>query len=380
MPCETEETAVQAEQVQLDLPEGVPPLRSLYIYASGSCNLACRHCWIVPEYLSAEVGSEDGKHVPLEYVEKAIREGKSVGLGSVKLTGGEPTLHPQFRELVTLIAKAGLGITMETNGTLTDDDLAAFLKETPNFSFISVSVDGVDPATHDALRGVRGSHERALNGIKALVAVGFRPQIICTLHQGNVAQLDAMVALAEELGCGSIKFNLVQEMGRGQEFASQNGLSMTEILALNQHVERDVAPQSQVRIFFDIPFAFRPLPRLLKGDTGHCGVRGILGLLSGGELSLCGVGTTIPDLVYGHIAQDNLRDVWCESPGLALLREQIPFQLEGVCAGCLHRDLCLGSCIANNYHAAGKLNAAYMFCDRAEAAGLFPASRKRHSE
>ncbi|MBU0491736.1 MAG: radical SAM protein [Chloroflexi bacterium] len=377
MPCETEETTAQPEQVKLDLPEGVPPLSSLYIYASGSCNLACRHCWIVPEYLSTEVGSEDGKHVPLECVTKAIREGKTVGLGSAKLTGGEPTLHPQFRELVTLLAEAGLGITIETNGTLVDDDLAAFLKATPQVSFISVSLDGVDAETHDALRGVHGSHERAINGIQSLVKAGFHPQIICTLHKGNVAQLDDMVALAEELGCGSIKFNLVQEMGRGQEFAGQHGLSMTEILALNQHVERELAPQSKVRIFFDIPFAFRPLSRLLKGDMGRCGVLGILGLLSGGELSLCGVGTTIPELIYGHIAQDNLRDVWCESPGLVLLREQIPAQLEGICAECLHRDLCLGSCIANNYHAAGQLNAAYMFCDRAEAAGLFPASRKR---
>ncbi len=33
---------------KLDLPEGVPPLTSLYMYIAGSCNLACRHCWISP--------------------------------------------------------------------------------------------------------------------------------------------------------------------------------------------------------------------------------------------------------------------------------------------------------------------------------------------
>jgi sulfatase maturation enzyme AslB (radical SAM superfamily) len=49
--------------------------------------------------------------------------------------------------------------------------------------------------------------------------------------------------------------------------------------------------------------------------------------------------------------------------------------LQGVCAECLHRELCLGSCIANNYHAAGELNAAYMFCARAKEQGLFPATR-----
>jgi SynChlorMet cassette radical SAM/SPASM protein ScmF len=392
MPCETEESVVQAEsqtQVSLDLPAGVPPLGTLYLYASGSCNLACRHCWITPNYVGADyitpehIGArplehaKNGRHVPLEYVAKAIREGKPLGLHAIKLTGGEPTLHPHFRELVNLIAEAGLNITCETNGTLIDDDLAAFLKATPQFSFVSVSLDGADAETHDALRSVPGSFRRAVNGIEALVRVGFRPQLICTLHCGNIAQVDEVVALAEELGCGSVKFNLIQEMGRGELFAAQQGLSIEQCIAENRRVERELVPRSQVRIHFDIPFAYRPLPRLLRGDLGRCGILTILGLLSGGELSLCGVGTTVPALVYGHIERDDLRDVWCHSPGLIEIREKIPFQLEGICGECLHRDLCLGSCVANNYHAAGKLNAPYVFCDRAEASGLFPASRKR---
>jgi len=374
MPCEVTAPAPDQMETQLDLPAGVPPLNSLYVYASGSCNLACRHCWIVPEYRE---NGQDGRHIPLEYVAKAIREGRSVGLRGIKLTGGEPTLHPQFRELVTLVAGAGLNVTIETNGTLIDDDLAAFLKATPQVTFISVSLDGVDPATHDALRGVRGSHKRAVSGIRSLIQVGFRPQVICTLHRGNVAQVEDLVTLAEELGCGSVKFNLVQEMGRGETFAGEQGLPLTEIIQLNRHVERELQPRSRVRIFFDIPFAFRPLSRLLSGSLDRCGVLGILGLLSGGELSLCGVGVTVPELIYGHIARDNLRDVWCNSLGLVELRTRIPTQLEGICAECLHRDLCLGSCIANNYHAAGKLNAPYMFCHRAAAQGLFPASRRR---
>jgi SynChlorMet cassette radical SAM/SPASM protein ScmF len=390
MPCEEQEMAVAAESqpaVAPDLPAGVPRLTSLYLYASGSCNLACRHCWIVPEFLGPEVlgaevlgfeagaSAERGQHVPLEYVEKAIGEGRSLGLGHVKLTGGEPTLHPRFRELVALIANAGLRMTMETNGTLVDDDLATFLKATPGFSFVSVSLDGADAETHDTMRSVPGSFRRALDGIEALVRAGFRPQVICSLHRGNLAQVDQVVALAEELGCGSVKFNLIQEIGRGGQFASQNGLSIEQCLAENRRVERELAPRSKLRIFFDVPFAFRPLPRLLKGDLGHCGVLGILGLLSGGELSLCGIGTTVPELIYGHIERDDLRDVWCASPGLVELREKVPAQLEGVCGRCLHRDLCLGSCIANNYHTAGRLNAAYHFCELAEEQGLFPASR-----
>jgi len=377
MPCETEEISAQAVHPTvppLDLPKGIPPLSSLYLYISGSCNLACRHCWIAPTYQSS---GDNGQHVKLEHVRKAIREAKPLGLQSVKLTGGEPTLHPQFRELVSLIDEEKLSIIIETNGTLVDDDLAAFLKQTPYVSFISVSLDGIDAETHEALRGVAGCYERTLAGIRALVDVGFYPQLICTLHRGNVSQMAEMVMLGESLGCGSVKFNHVQHMGRGEQYAEERGLEVAEIIQLYEHMEKEIAPRSKVKVYFDIPLAFYPIRKLLDDSLSQCNVQNILGMLAGGELSLCGIGFTVPEMIYGHIENDTLRDVWCNSPGLTLLREQIPARLEGICGQCLHRDICQGCCIANNFHVAGRLNAPYQFCDRAEALGLFPASRKR---
>jgi SynChlorMet cassette radical SAM/SPASM protein ScmF len=269
---------------------------------------------------------------------------------------------------------------METNGTLIDDDLAQFIKGTPKFRFVSVSLDGADPETHDTMRSVPGSYQRAVEGIEALVKVGYAPQIICTLHRGNIAQVDEVVALAESLGCSSVKFNLLQEMGRGEQFADQQGLTVEECIAENRRVERELAPRSKVRIMFDIPYAFRPIPRLFEKPGERCGIMTILGLLSSGELSLCGVGVTVPELVYGHIERDDLRDVWCDSPGLVELREKVPSQMEGICGACLHRDLCLGSCIAHNYHSTGRLNAPYLFCQRTEEMGLFPPSRLRNGD
>lgn len=376
MLCSAEEFSVQtAEQPiqEVELPEGVPPLTSLYLYIAGACNLACRHCWITPTY---RPDGSDGQYIKLEHVHKAVCEAKPLGLHSVKLTGGEPTLHPQFRELVTLIHDEGLDILIETNGTLIDDSLAQFLRDR-RVSFISVSVDGAMAETHDYLRGVSGSFERAIDGIKALVRVGFPVQVICTLHQGNVSEIADLVTLAEGLGCRSVKFNLLQRIGRGEKFANDQGLEIGEILELNQYVDSDLVPHSKIAIHLDIPFAFRSISDLLHGDYGRCLVLNILGVLSGGELSLCGIGTSVPELVYGHIETDDLYDVWCYNPGLISLRETVPFKLEGICEQCIHRDICLGSCIANNFHATGKLSAPYNFCDRAEALGFFPASRKK---
>jgi len=377
MPCENIEISPQvAEQKKqkLDLPQGIPPLTSLYLYISDSCNLACRHCWIKPTFQN---GVNNGQHIKLSYVHQAIKEAKPLGLRHIKLTGGEPTLHPRFRELITLIDNEALNIIIETNGTLIDKELAKFLKGKSHISFISVSLDGASAETHDALRGVPGSYGQALAGIRHLIEVGFRPQLICTLHKGNVSQIEAIIKLTERLGCGSVKFNLVQQVGRGEVFAKKNGLKVTEIIQLYRRVENEMIPKSKIRIHFDIPFAFNSIHRFLHGSLGRCTVLNILGMLATGELSLCGIGVTVPELIFGHMANNNLREVWCESSGLIRLREQIPAQLEGICSNCLHRDICLGNCIANNFYLAGRLNAGYGFCEQAETQGLFPASRKK---
>lgn len=360
-----------AEQPLLD---GNPPLTTLYMYIAGSCNLACRHCWIEPNYVPS---GKNGKFLSLDHAQKAIRQALPLGLSSVKLTGGEPTLHPHFRELVILLDQGGLEITMECNGTLVDEDLAQFLRATQHFKFISVSLDGADALTHERLRMVPGSFDRAVQGIRNLVKVGLSPQLICTLHRGNYNQVQAMIELGEELGCSSIKFNHVQSSGRGEQMAQDEGLSISELIEIYKAIQNKYSKQSKIPVLFDIPFAFHPVGALQNDSLGHCSIFNILGVLSEGELSLCGIGVTTPGLIFGHLDRDNLADIWLSTPALKELRRSIPVELEGVCAVCIHRDFCLGACVANNYHTTGRLTSAYYFCREADELGLFPDSRRR---
>ena len=361
-----------AKTRKLKLSKGVPPLTSLYLYIAGSCNLACRHCWIEPDYRES---SKNGKFVKMAHLKKAIRQAKPLGLGSVKLTGGEPMLHPKFREIIDHFESQKISMIMETNGILIDEDMARFMKSKKHLGFISVSLDGAKAATHDWLRGIKGSHKKAIDGIRSLVKVGFRPQVICTLHKRNVAELEDMVKLAKKLGCGSVKFNHVQNMGRGDRFAEKNGFKVKELIALFKKIADKIQPKHKIPIHFDFPVAFFPIKKFLKSSLPCCHVLNILGILSNGDLSICGVGVTIPELIFGNLAKDDLAKVWAKSPKLKELRRVIPDKLEGVCGRCIHRQTCLGACVANNYHLKQKFNAPYYLCDEASKQGLFPASR-----
>lgn len=355
----------------------VPPsLTTLYLYVSSACNLACRHCYIMPQFLGADSRSmPEGTFIKLEYVQKIIEQGKPLGLQTIKLTGGEPTIHPQFRDLVTLIHEAGIGSFMETNGMLIDVPLAHHLKAN-GIWFVSCSLDGANRQTHDYIRGVEGAFDRALTGIRALVEAEYRPQVIATIHKLNVGEWRDIVALAQNLGCSSVKFNTVQKVGRGVSFAEKYGLSVPAILDFYHELE-SLNQDSGIKILADMPIAFHKLGAIVNQRCGRCAVLNLLGLLASGELSLCGVGVVTDSLIFGHIEHDNLADVWHNNPTLQLLRQQVPAELEGICAECIHAEGCLGHCIANTQFKTGKLNAANEFCQVADDLGLFPVSRKR---
>ena len=196
------------------LPEGVPRLNAFYLYLSASCNLRCRHCWITPEFSGNK--PMPGKTIDPEALRLAVTEAKSLGLSSAKLTGGEPMIHPQFKEIVDMLTAERISMNMETNGTLMTAEMAHHLKEKTNVSFISVSLDSPDPAEHDAFRGVKGAFARALQGLDYLAGAGYtNSQVIMSIHRGNLNRMEELVRLAAEHKAASVKFNPVTSTGRG---------------------------------------------------------------------------------------------------------------------------------------------------------------------
>jgi SynChlorMet cassette radical SAM/SPASM protein ScmF len=365
----------------IDLPEGVPPLRAFYLYLTSTCNLRCRHCWIAPEH--AGVKPKPGQYIDLDALRGAITEAKTLGLASAKLTGGEPMHHPQFREIVELLTAEGISLNMETNGTLMTKEMAHFLKEKSKVGFVSVSLDSPVPAEHDAFRGVKGACEAALRGLDFLVEAGYTNcQVIMAVHHGNRHQMEELVKLAASHKAATVKFNPVTRTGRGiQMHEKGEALNFEEYLELARYVDGELRPKSPVPVIMSMPPALVPFSELwrTKGKACDCGVAGILGILGGGEIALCGIGQTIPELVYGHLGKDSIRDIWHTNPVILGLREDLKNVQEypGICGSCIHAKSCRTGCVANNYGYGGKLVSPPWLCDEAARKGVFPESRMR---
>lgn len=351
------------------------PLGSIYFYLTEGCNLRCRHCWIHPGY---ETEGQSYRTLDLDLFKYILEQAKPLGLRDIKLTGGEPLIHPQIREILDVIRTEDIRLIVETNGIQCSPEIAQEMRACKN-AFISVSLDGADAETHEWMRGVKGCFETTLEGISNLVNARIAPQIIMSIVRRNKDQLVPIVRLAETLGAGSVKFNIVQPTARGEKMHSAGEtLSIEELVEMGKWVERVLSASTDLRIVFSHPIAFRPLGKMFGGNgdgCGLCGIKRIIGVLADGSYALCGIGESVSELVFGHAANDRLEDVWHGNRVLREIREGLPHRLEGLCSECLMNGICLGNCIAQNYYRAKSLWAPYWYCEQAHSRDLFPTER-----
>jgi radical SAM protein with 4Fe4S-binding SPASM domain len=154
-----------------------PSLRYLELQVTRRCNLRCRHCYIGPPE-DVELATDDVKSVLDEFEQLQ-------GLRAI-VTGGEPLMHRQFREINDLLPQYALRKILITNGTLITEKVF----ETLNVDEIQVSVDGLEKA-HEALRG-RGTFARTMRAIEMAVGAGFDVSVSTMVHTGNLDDFDKL--------------------------------------------------------------------------------------------------------------------------------------------------------------------------------------------
>lgn len=357
------------------------PLNALYCFITRGCNLRCRHCYTGARHRT------DGMHPPAMdtgLFRDIVRRAKQLGVSYVKLSGGEPLLHPRIGEILEIAGRERIGVVLSTNGVLCTPSLVRELSRI-RLRGVSVSLDGADAETHEWVRGETGCFDKTLRGIRTLADAGLFPNIAMVILRRNIRQLGTVVRLAESLGASSVTFNLAQPTGRGAALQDDGEFpEIGELIELEERV-RELSRGTPLALSYTLPHAFKPLGGFL-GTAGRgygaCGILGILGVLSDGSLGLCGAAEGMPELIFGHAGRDELETVWRHAPLLQELRDGIPDRFMGICGECLMRSLCQGRCIAQNYYRRRDVWAPHWFCEEADRQGLFPEARRqrRHGE
>jgi MoaA/NifB/PqqE/SkfB family radical SAM enzyme len=134
-----------------------------------------------------------------------LREGKGCGIDHLAFTGGEPTLHSQFAEIVPRVCKATYTYSLVSNGVNFPQVAPLLLRDRPWFAGVTFSLDGAREATHDRLRG-RGSYRGVMRAASLCVMqeLPFTLNMVLTAH--NLPEVAEMVALAAQLGSAGVRF------------------------------------------------------------------------------------------------------------------------------------------------------------------------------
>ena len=328
-----------------------------------ACNLACRHCRATAQ--TTPHPAELSHAQSLAFI-NTLAQGSPPPM--LILTGGEPLLRPDVYDLAAHARDQGLYCVMAPNGTLLDHTAAARLKDC-GILRCSISLDGPTATLHDALRGVPGAFDRALNGIAALREAGLPFQINTTVTRANLGCFKDIAQLCADLGAAAWHIFLLVPTGRGAQlsteiinaqeyetllnwfydFRSQTPMRLKATCA--PHYYRILRQRAQTEGLPVTPATFGPdaTTRGCLAGMGFCFVSHT------GEVQPCGY----LELSCGNIKHTPFWTIWRDAEIFKALRNKSSYT--GKCGRCPYHHIC-GGCRARALTMTGHYLAEEPLC------------------
>ena len=158
------------------------------------CNMSCRMC-----YVRMTKEQQEAVH-PLRTTDEWLalgREARDKGMLYLLLTGGEPFLRPDFRDILSGLHQMGLVITINSNGTMIDEKTVEWLKETPPVR-INITLYGASDETYGRLCGNAKGFTQVTEAIRLLKEAGISVKINCSLTPYNAEDLEEIFAFCQK--------------------------------------------------------------------------------------------------------------------------------------------------------------------------------------
>lgn len=161
------------------------------------CNFSCKMCYV--RKTKKEVEMHPRPAVTLEHWLELAREAKEQGMLFLLLTGGEPLLWPDFWKLYEELMKMGFLVSINTNGSLIDDEAIERFKKLPP-KRINITLYGASDESYEALCGVKGVFGKVDRAIRKLKEAGILVKINGSMTPTNVKDMEEIVAYAKNNG------------------------------------------------------------------------------------------------------------------------------------------------------------------------------------
>lgn len=307
------------------------------------CNLDCKMCYI---HSPEKDGTARERELTTEQWLKLGQEAVEAGMVYLLLTGGEPMLRPDFATIYSELAKKGIILSVNTNGTvLTQEILDAFLACPPER--VNVSLYGSSSETYRSLCGNRGGYAAARQNVQALKNAGINVAINTTFTKLNSKDMSEIVTFAKGMDIPvSMAAYLFPPVCGGCE-AENVFLEPEELGRLSALFDRMTLPESTVQSRIEM---LRDLPKNLKvwaedSRASKCTAgRGSFWITWDGRMLPCGM---LSDGV--SVLDRGISKAW-----LATKENIKRYLLPQECLNCQYRAIC-PSCVAVATDQGGKV-------------------------
>lgn len=329
-----------------------PFLPYFQIELTSRCNERCVHCYIPHEDKNADI------EAALFY--DILDQCRDIGVINLTLSGGEPMLHPKFREFLRKTKEYDFSITILSNLTLLDDEIISEIKANRLFSGIQVSLYSMKSEIHDAITQMKGSFEKTMDAILRLTENNIPLQISCPAMRQNKNCLADVLIWARNHNVRVVSDYTIMARYNYNAGNLENRLSLEETrLLINDFIANNIDYQEQLRNADIVTTDNRDTSNDIVCDAGIASVcmssNGIVYPCSGWQGYVC-----------GNLYEQSLKDIWENAPKLKHLRglrqKDFPQCLscpdKAFCAMCMVRN-------ANEDPGGNFLNVNKHFCKAA---------------
>jgi MoaA/NifB/PqqE/SkfB family radical SAM enzyme len=175
----------------------------LSIELTNICNLHCDYCLRDEDALYKTAA----KHFPLDLLKRVLSEAKeTMGVATLSFTGGEPSLHPAFEEILSVVKSAGTKLSFVTNGWNFEKLWPSVLNARDGITHVAFSLDGITAEEHDRWRG-NGSFLRLIKAFSRCQRAKVPFVIKVGLRRDTASRLEAIAMFAARLGASALNFS-----------------------------------------------------------------------------------------------------------------------------------------------------------------------------
>ena len=275
------------------------------------------------------------------------------------LTGGEPLVRGDLYEIIKHASSIGLSVVVGTNGTLLDENTVERLRAC-GLKGVGISVDSVNPASHDSFRGMPGAWEKTLNSADLLKSQGLEFQMQFTVTKSNFDEIPALIELAWKKGAKAANVFFLVCTGRGQEMTDISPAQYESMLKYLAEAENEYAGRIMVRArcaphFLRLVQQMHPDSPVMKGATSGCiAGTGYFRITPEGDVTPCPYMPTSA----GNIKKRPLSDIWSNTDIFGPLRNR---RYSGKCGDCKYNEAC-GGCLARALATSGDVMGEDPWC------------------